>query len=76
MDLNLRVPAEFAVLIQHALEHETDGTVYAGLVVGLGTWEGDDLLVPIVTMEQAVKGNYSVTDNPVVVYRIKMEKVI
>jgi hypothetical protein len=74
--MDLEKPDDVLVMISSALEHHTDGKVYDGNCIGYLSWDGDDLLVPIVTMEQAAEGNYSVRDNPVTVYRVKIESVI
>lgn len=72
--MDLENPSDLAVLIALALDHETDGEVYGGKCVGCLSWDGDDLLVPVVSEDESRAGNFMVCHAPTV-YRVKIERI-
>jgi hypothetical protein len=71
---DISVPAEFMSILTSALEHHTDGIDYNGHCVGLTKWDGDALLVPIVTSEQFAAGEMYI-ENAKKVFRISLAVV-
>jgi len=73
--MDLEKPDDVLVMISSALEHHTDGKVYNGNCIGYLSWDGDDLLVPVVSEEEAW-GENNKFSSAKIVYRVKIERVI
>lgn len=75
MNDDITKSAEFATLLNSALEHHTDGVAYNGYCVGLARPDGPDAyLVPLVTAEQMEAGDMYV-ENAKVLFRVTVAVV-
>jgi len=73
--MDLEKPGDVLVMISSALEHHADGSVYDGLCIGCLSWDGDDLIVPVLSEEEAQAENIKF-GSAKIVYRVKIERVV
>jgi hypothetical protein len=74
MSGNVAIPSDFMLMLNNALEQHTDGVDYDGHYVGLARWDGDALLVPIVTAAQFEAGDMYI-ENAKKIFRLTLTVV-